>query len=132
MWVAGVRRGDVESGNVTNSFGITAKSAVGDLGQYSRMSEGDPDCKCTLSVFLERDDLQALADAAATVPLSIIICSVSGEQVDFDYPEAELDSEGPAITGKEGLMQDFTVLPFVDRGSEVLRVKLVNRVESYA
>ncbi len=132
VWVAGVRRGDVESGNVTNSFGITAKSAVGDLGQYSRMPEGDPDCKCTLSVFLESDDLQALADAAATVPLSIIICSVSGEQVDFDYPEAELDSEGPAITGKEGLMQDFTVLPFVDRGSEVLRVKLVNRVESYA
>lgn len=132
VWVAGVRRGDVETASITNSFGITAKSAAGDLGQYSRMPEGDPDCKCTLSVFLESDDLQALADASATVPLSIIICSVSGEQADFNYPEAELDSEGPAITGKEGLMQDFTVLPFVDRGSEVLRVQLVNRVASYA
>lgn len=132
VFIAGVRRGDVESANLTNSFGITAKAAVGDLGQYSRMPEGDPDCKCAMSVFLEEEDLQKLVDASSTVSLMLAICAAAGDEAHFLYPETELDSEGPAITGKEGLMQDFTALPFVNRGHEIMRVELINRVESYA
>ena len=44
----------------------------------------------------------------------------------------ELDTEGAAINGKEGLMQTVTVMPFVDKGDAVMAVELVNRVESYA
>lgn len=132
IFLAGQRRGDIETANVTNNFGITAKAAIGDLGQYSRMPEGDPECNCAMSVFLESDDLQALVDASSTLPMTIAICSAAGDEVHFIYPETELDSEGPAITGKEGLMQDFTAMAFVNRGTEVLRVELVNRVQSYA
>ena len=132
IFLAGQRRGDIETANVTNSFGITAKAAIGDLGQYSRMPEGDPECNCAMSVFLESDDLQALVDASSTLNMVIAVCSAAGDEVHFIYPETELDSEGPAITGKEGLMQDFTAMAFVNRGTEVLRVELVNRVQSYA
>lgn len=132
IFLAGQRRGDIETANVTNNFGISAKAAIGDLGQYSRMPEGDPECNCSMSVFLESDDLQALVDASATLPMVIAICSAAGDEVHFAYPETELDSEGPAITGKEGLMQDFTAMAFVNRGTEVLRVELINRVQSYA
>ena len=44
----------------------------------------------------------------------------------------ELDTEGAAINGKEGLMQTVTVMPFVDKGDAVMAVEPVNRVESYA
>lgn len=132
IFVAGVRRGDVEKTSITNSFGIEAKAAVGDRGQYSRMPEGDPDCKSTLSVFLEQDDLQVLVDSSATVPVTFAVCSATGDELHVAYPECQLDSDGPAIDGKGGLMQDFTVLPFVDKGNSVLGFVLVNRVASYA
>lgn len=132
VWVAGVRRGDVESGNFANTFGIDAKAAVGDRGEYSRMPEGDPDCKATLSVFLETDELQSLSDNRSTVTFSLGICSITGDEAWFNYPEAELDSSGPAITGKEGLMQDITVMAFVNSGQSVFTIELVNRVPSYA
>ena len=132
VWIAGVRRGDVQSGNFSNTFGIEPKAAVGDLGQYSRMPEGDPDCKATMSVFLETDDLQRLVDARATVPFALAVCAVTGDEVWFRYPEMELDSDGPAISGKAGIMQDFTAMAFVDRGESVLTAELINRVPSYA
>lgn len=132
IFVAGQRRGDVETASLTNSFGITAKAAVGDRGQYSRMPEGDPDSKCTLEVFLEQDDLQALADSRATVPLTLVLCASTGEQLNVIYPETELDAEGAAITGKDGLMQSFTVMPFVDKSVTMIQFALVNRVPSYA
>lgn len=132
VFVAGQRRGDVQNGSFNNAFGIEAKAAAGDLGQYSRMPEGDPDCKANMSVFLETDELQQLADARSTVPFALAICAATGDAVTFHYPEAELDAEGAAISGKEGLMQDFTVLAFVDRGQSVLRVELINRVLQYA
>ena len=59
------------------------------------------------------------------------ICAVTGDEVWFRYPETELDAEGAAINGKEGLMQTVTVMPFVDKGDAVMAVELVNRVESY-
>lgn len=132
IFVAGARRGDVEKASVSNSFGVEAKSAVGDRGQYSRMPEGDPDSKVTLSVFLEQDDLQALVEASSTVPVMLAICAVTGDELHVSYPESELDSDGPAIDGKGGLMQDFTVLPFVDKGNSVLTFVLINRVSIYA
>jgi hypothetical protein len=131
IFIAGVRRGEVATGSFTNTFGIEPKAAVGDLGQYSRMPEGDPDCKAALSVFLETDELQALADARSTVPFALVINGSTGEQLTFSYPEAELDAAGAAITGKEGLMQDITVMAFVNTGETVLSVELINRVASY-
>ncbi len=132
LWVAGVRRGDVESGSFSNTFGVEPKAAVGDLGQYSRMPEGDPDCKATLSAFLEKDDYQELAKARATVPFALSICSASGDEAWFRYPETELDVPGTPISGKEGLMQDVTVMAFVDKGETVLTAELINRVAVYA
>jgi hypothetical protein len=132
LFIAGVRRGDVASGSFTNTFGIEPKAAVGDRGQYSRMPEGDPDCKATLSAFLETDELQKLADNRSTIPFSLKICAATGEELTFNYPEAGLDASGAAITGKKGLMQDFTVMAFVNAGETVLTAELVNRVEAYA
>jgi hypothetical protein len=132
LFVAGVRRGDVESGSFTNTFGIEPKAAVGDRGQYSRMPEGDPDCKATMSVFLETDELQHLADNRSTLPFALKICAATGEELTFHYPEAELDASGAAISGKEGLMQDFTAFAFVNVGESVFSAELINRVQAYA
>ncbi len=132
VWINGVRRGEVESGDLSNAFGIEAKAAVGDLGQYSRMPEGDPECKSTLTCFLESETFQQLSEDASTVSFAVGICAVTGDEVWFRYPETELDAEGAAINGKEGLMQTVTVMPFVDKGDVVMAVELVNRVESYA
>lgn len=132
FWVAGVRRGDIESGSVTCSFGIEAKAATGDRGQYSRSSEGDPDIKAALSCFAETDDLSLLSDADATVPFRVLVCGGEGEQFAFDLPEAELSTEGVAISTKAGLMQDVQVMGFVDQADSVLSITLVNRVASYA
>jgi hypothetical protein len=96
------------------------------------MPEGDPDCKASLSVFLETDELQNLADNRSTVPFALKICAATGEELTFNYPEAELDANGAAITGKEGLMQDFTVMAFVNAGETVLTAELINRVQAYA
>jgi hypothetical protein len=115
-----------------NAFGIEAKAAVGDLGEYSRMPEGDPECKAALSVFLEQDDYQALSRARSTVPFALSICSAAGDEVWFRYPETELDVPGTPISGKEGLMQEVTVMAFVDKGDTVLTAELINRVPSYA
>lgn len=132
IWIADVRRGDIQDGSYSTAYGIEPKAALGDLGQYSRMPEGDPDCSITLNVFLETDELQRLVDASPTVDALTGICALTGEEVWFDFPESELDSEGPSITGKEGLMQSFTVMPFVDKGDTILKLRLVNRVASYA
>lgn len=132
LWVAGVRRGDVESGSFTNSFGVTPKAAVGDLGEYSRMAEGDPQNQATLNAFLEVDDYEALARARATVPFALSICGSAGDEAWFNYPESELDVPGTPINGKEGLMQEVTVMAFVDKGDTVFTAELVNRVASYA
>lgn len=132
LWVGGKRRGDVETGTFSNTFGIEPKAAVGDLGQYSRMPEGDPECQATLSAFLEEDEYQELARTRSTVPFSLSVSSASGDEAWFNYPETELDVPGTPITGKEGLMQDVTVMAFVDKGTTVLTVELVNRVASYA
>lgn len=131
-WVAGKRRGDVESGTFTNTFGIEAKAAVGDLGQYSRMPEGDPECQATLTVFLEQDDYQELAKARSTVPFALSLCSASGDEAWFHYPETELDVPDPTITGKEGIMLEVTVMAFVDKGASVMSIDLINRVPAYA
>lgn len=131
IWVANTRRGDIESVNVSNAFGIDAKAAVGDRGQYSRMSEGDPELSVSLSAFLETDELQNFVTAASTVSVAIGICAAQGEEFWIEYPEAELDSAGATISGKEGLMQDFTVMPFVDHGLSVMQFRLINRVQSY-
>lgn len=103
-----------------------------DLGQYSRMPEGDPECKSTLTCFLESETFQQLSEDASTVSFAVGICAVTGDEVWFRYPETELDTEGAAINGKEGLMQTVTVMPFVDKGDAVMAVEPVNRVESYA
>lgn len=132
IWVGGVRRGDVESGSCSNTFGIEPKAAVGDLGQYSRMPEGDPDCKVTLSAFLEEDDYQELARTRATVPLAISCSCAAGDEFWIRYPEVELDVPGTPISGKEGLMQEITAMAFVDKSDTVLSMDLINRVPSYA
>jgi hypothetical protein len=122
----------VESGSFTNTFGIEPKAAVGDMGQYSRMPEGDPDCKATLSVFLETDAMQQFADNRLTLPFDLKLCGSTGEELTFSYPEAELDAAGAAITGKEGLLQDFTVMAYVNDGDTVLTAELINRAQAYA
>lgn len=132
FFIAGVRRGDIESGSVTCSFGVEAKAAVGDRGQYSRSSEGDPDIKAALTCFVESDELQVLSDADATVQFRAVICGGDGDQFAFDLPEAELASEAAAITTKAGLMQDVQVMAFVDQAASVLSLTLINRVASYA
>lgn len=132
LWIGGARRGDVQSGSCSNAFGIEAKAAAGDLGQYSRMPEGDPECSATLSAFLEQDEYLELARARSTVPFALSLCSASGDEAWFRYPETELDVPGTSITGKAGLMQDVTVMAFVDKGATVLTVELINRVASYA
>ena len=132
LWVAGVRRADVQSGTCSNAFGIEPQAAIGDRGQYSRMPEGDPDCSITMRVFLERDDYQALSENRATVPVSISNCCASGDEFWFTYDETELDVPDPSISGKQGLMLEVTAMPFVDAGETVLKAVIINRVASYA
>lgn len=132
LWVAGVRRGDVESGSFSNSFGIEPKAAVGDMGEYSRMPEGDPESQATMSAFLEVDDYQVLSRTRSTVPFALSLCSAAGDEAWFNFPETELDVPGTPITGKEGLMQEVTVMAFVDKGATVLTIDLINRVPGYA
>ncbi len=131
LWVAGKRRGDVENGSFNNAFGIEAHAAVGDLGEYSRMPEGDPECKATLNVFLEEADYNEIAHSCATVPFSLSISSTFGDEVWFHYPETELDAPGTPITGKAGLMQEISVLALVDKGESILTAELINRVSQY-
>lgn len=132
LWVAGVRRGDVETGSMSNAFGIQPHAAVGDLGNYSRMPEGDPECRLTMNVFLEEIDYQELAKARSTIPVALSISSSGGDEAWFRFPETELDVPGTPITGKEGLMQEVTAMAFVHRSDSVLTFELINRVQQYA
>ena len=131
IWVAGVRRGDVETGSFTNAMSVTARAAVGDRGQYSRMSEGDPECTASMQAFMEESDWQAMAKARQTLPFRVGMCGAAGDECWFIYPESEIDTPGQPITGKEGLMQAVSVRSFVDCKQSVLEFELINRVSAY-
>lgn len=130
--VNNVRRGDIEQGSISSAFGIEAKAAVGDRGAFSRSNEGDPDCKATLTTFLESDALQHLADTDATIPFTAIVCGAGGEELHYHLPEAELATEGVAINTRAGLMQEVQVMGFVEAGTTALTLTLINKIKSYA
>jgi hypothetical protein len=132
LWLAGTRRGDVETGSFTNNFNVTARAAIGDLGRFSRMSEGDPQCSASLQAFMEEGDYQALAEGRYTLPFAVSISGASGDECWFRYGEAELDVPGQPITGKEGLMQTVNVMGFVNKRTSILDFELINRVDNYA
>lgn len=132
IWIAGERCGDVETASISNTFGIEAKAAIGDLGKYSRMPEGDPTCQHSLSIFLEDGRYQEISTSRATIAFSVSVSCAAGDELWINYPETELDVPGTSISGKEGLMQDVTVMAFVDRGGSVMNIELINRVASYA
>lgn len=132
LFIGGERRGDIEEGSISSSFGIETKAAVGDRGAYSRSTEGEPECSVSLSTFLETDELQNLSDNDTTTSLEAVICGVEGEEFRYYLPEVELSTTGVAITTKAGLMQDITAMAFVDTGDTALHLTVINRVDSYA
>ncbi|MFI3270570.1 MAG: phage tail tube protein [Pseudomonadota bacterium] len=132
IFIGGERRGDIESGSITSSFGIETKAAVGDRGSYSRSNEGEPDCKVTLSTFLETDELQSLSDNDTTTSFTAVFCGTDGEELHYNLPEVELSTSGVSITTKTGLMQDITAMAFVDTADTALYLTMINRVSTYA
>jgi hypothetical protein len=132
IWVNDIRRGDVETASFTNNFNVTARAAIGDLGQFSRMSEGDPEISAQMQVFAEEIDWKYLSDAALSVPYNVSFAGAAGEEVWLRYPESEISTVGVPISGKEGLMGTVNVISFVDCKESVLEWELINRVESYA
>lgn len=131
LFVDGERRGDVQTAEFSATFNIEQQAAVGDLGAYSRLPEGDPDISLSLTAFLEDGDLQKLVDDNASVQTEIVINGDSGDCLIITLPETELSSEGPKITGKSGLTQDFTVMAFVEDAASVLKFTSINRKASY-
>lgn len=132
LYVDGIRRGDVETCSIQANFGVEQKNAIGDMGAYSRLPEGDPQISASLSAYLESDELQRLVDANATVRFEVVVHGDCGEEFVWGLPESELSSTGPTITSKSGLMQDFTVMAFVEKAPSILELTIVNRVASYA
>lgn len=132
IYIDGKRRGDVETANFSAKFGIEQKNAIGDMGAFSRLPEGDPQISISLSVFLESDELQRLVDANATVHTAVVLHGDCGDELHIVTPETELSSSGPAISGKGGIMQALTVMAFVESSPSILEFVLVNRVASYA
>lgn len=132
IYIDSVRRGDVDTASLTGTYGIEQKSAVGDRGAYSRLPEGEPDIKIQLSVFLETDDLQVMSDNNVTVNLMLLLCGDCGDEIRYTLPEAELSSTSPKIASKAGLMQDFDAMAFVQDGSSILTLTIINRVASYS
>lgn len=132
LFVNGERRGEINTASFSAKFNISPQSAVGDGLNYSRMPEGDPEVSLSMSCFLENDWMQGLSDANATVPLAIYGAGNEGDSLTVTLPECVLDTEGPSISGKEGLKQDVTAKAFVDASESVLSFTLINRVLSYA
>ena len=132
VWIDGSRAGDVQKGTVNLSFGIEGQVAVGDMGKRSRQAEGDPTSEITLTVFLEHDEYQQLADMAATLPVAVSMSGANGEELWFRLPEAELSMGGAQISGKGGLTTEVKVIGFVDQAATSSFYTLINRVKSYA
>lgn len=133
VWIDGRRVGDVQKGNLSLTYGIEGQVAVGDMGKRSRQPEGDPTGTLTLTVFLEHDEYQQLADMAATVPVALSLSGANGEELWFRLPEVELDTGGsPQISGKGGLTTEVKAISFVDLADTSSKYTLVNRVASYA
>ena len=132
LWMDGRRLGDVSTASVTQDFSIERSVAVGDMGKAYRQSEGDPTCNVALTVFLEHDEYQQLADNATTVRMDLSMDSAVGDEFWLSIPEGELDSSGPQITSKGGITQDFTFMGFVEKGESLTKYTLINRVKSYA
>lgn len=132
LYVDGIRRGDVETCNPQANFGIEQKNAIGDMGAFSRSPEGDPQISASLTAYLESDELQRLVDANATARFELVVHGDCGDAFVWCLPESELSSTGPTITGKGGLMQDFTIMAFVEQAESILELTIINRVASYA
>lgn len=132
VWISGERVGDVESGDISLTYGVEGKVAVGDMGKRSRQPEGDPSNTLTLTCFLEHDHYQQLADTAATIPVALSISGANGEELWITFPESELDMGGAQITGKGGLTVQVKAIGFVELSDTSSRYTLINRVASYA
>lgn len=132
VWVNSRRAGDVQKGSLNLAFGIDGQVAVGDMGKRSRQPEGDPTGTLTLTVFLEHDEYQQLADMAATVPVAVSMSGANGEELWLSLPESELDTGGPQISGKGGLTIEVKAIGFVDLAQTSSQYTLINRVGSYA
>lgn len=132
IWLDGKRLGDVSTAEVSQDFAIERSVAIGDMGKAYRQSEGDPTCNVSMTVFLEEDKYQQLADNATTIGMKISMDSAIGDEFWLCIPEGELDSSGPQISGKGGITQDFTFMGFVEMGETLTTYTLINRVASYA
>jgi hypothetical protein len=132
IWLANERRGDIDTATFTNNFQIVPRSAIGDLGEYSRMNEGDPQCSAELQAYMEEGDYKALAVGRYSLPFAVSIDGAAGDECWFRWGETEIDVPGQPITGKEGLMQTVNVLGYVDCRNAVMEMELINRVASYA
>lgn len=132
LYIDGARHGDIETCNVQANFSIEQKNAIGDMGAYSRLPEGDPQITAALSAYLESDAMQRLVDANATAHFAAIVHGDCGDEFEFGLRESELSSTGATISGKGGMMQDFTVMAFIEKAPSILELTIVNRVASYA
>lgn len=132
LYIDGARRGDVQTCNPQSNFGIEPGNAIGDMGAYSRLPEGEPQISASLSVYLEDDTLQRLVDTNAGVDFSLAVHGDCGDEFVWRTPETELSTTGATIAGKGGMMQDFTAMAYVEQAKSILELTVVNRVASYA
>lgn len=131
LYLDGERRGEIESGQLAMGFNVEGKTGVGTRGEISRLSFKDPNISASITAFLVDDSLQKLAKANATVPIGCMFFAETGEELIITLPETVLDTEGPAIEGKDGQMQSFTAMAFIQNATAMVAYTLINRVATY-
>lgn len=129
-YLDGVRLDEVEDGSFTLDLNLERKSALGQRGEYSKNTEGDPGLAATLNCFLENDALLAKARNDTVVRFELAFFGARGEELRVIYPECELNTEGPSITGKGGLNVTFDVMGFLDTAASAVQFVYLHQIPS--
>ncbi len=130
VYLDGARLGEVEKGSLDLGLNLERKAAVGQRGEYGKVTEGDPALSASLDCFLEDDTLLAKARADTTVEFAIAFFGARGEEFWITYPEAELNTDGPQISGKGGINVTFEVMGFVDQADAAVQFAYFHQVPS--
>lgn len=113
-YLDGERLAVVEKGSLDLGLNLERKAAVGQRGEYGKVTEGDPALSASLDTFLEEDALLAKARANTVHTFAVAFFGARGEELWVTYPECELNTDGPGISGKGGVNCSFEILGFVD------------------
>lgn len=130
VYLDGARLDQVEDGSFDLALNLERKAAVGQRGEYSRSTEGDPGLAASLNCFLESDALLAKARGDVVVRFEIAIFGARGEELRVIYPECELNTDGAPVSGKGGLSVTFDVLGFLDQAEAAVQFAYYHQVPS--